>query len=239
MAIIVVNSPSRKYALSFAMGTKEKAQTCVKAIFHDNYPLQQYLAVRFQRQMCRSALISVLLLSALSTAGQQHIEFSRYRLKSLSFQHSTVFSADELVRQFPISPGEKFDASKIRKGLDNVRSLYCRAGYVNFVPIPAPQLDDATHTISLVVDVDEGALFSYGELTVLGEESEPGARQKLVDGWKPYRGKPYDCGHSLESFLRDVHARPLVKPEQILKTTMDVRAHTMNVEMTLATPPLP
>jgi hypothetical protein len=168
-------------------------------------------------------------------AGQQ-IEFSRYRLKSISFEHATVFSADELRRQFPVRSGEKFDVAAIRKGLDNVRALYCSAGYVNFTPLPDTQVDEATRTISLVVDLDEGLLFRYGELIVSGEESQPGARQKLLDAWKQYRGTPYDCGESLESFLRDVHARASVKAEHVFKTTMDIPARTMNVEITLAKP---
>lgn len=130
-----------------------------------------------------------------------------------------------------------FDVGKIQTGLENLRRVYCNAGYVNFTSVPDTQVDEPNRMISLRVEVDEGPVYRYGKLIVDGEESELGARQKLLAAWKPYQGRLYDCGKSLENFLHDLHARPNVKPDQVLKTSMDNEAQTVNVQITLAKSP--
>ena len=181
-------------------------------------------------------VIATVILSAFSVAAQ-HVELSKYRLTSVSVSGSKAFSSDELTRQFPIAPGETFDVSKVRTGLENLQHMYCNAGYPAFASVPDTRIDEAHHTISLSVDVDEGSMYRYGELMVEGEESQSGARQKLLAAWKTYEGKRYDCGKLLETFLHEVHAAPKVKANQVFKEFLDNQMKTVNVQITLAKSP--
>lgn len=161
----------------------------------------------------------------------------QYRLKDLRFTTGTVFSATELRAAFPIADSDIFDREKIALGLENLRQLYGRKGYVNFSAVPQTSVDGETHTISLVVDLDEGSEFQLGKLIIRGEESEPGAREKLLKTWESYEGRIYDFT-LLNRFLRDLHARPGVKPEQIFEVSEDLQARVVNVYITLVKPPI-
>lgn len=80
----------------------------------------------------------------------------QYRLDHLSFSGGTVFSADELRAMVPMKDGDIFDTEKMRVGLKNLRDKYEARGYVNFVPVPNTEIDDAKQKIAVTFDLDEG-----------------------------------------------------------------------------------
>jgi len=164
-------------------------------------------------------------------------EGHQYRLKDISFTHQKAFTEAELRKLMPMEAGDIFDVSKIHQGLENLRELYGSYGYVNSTPVPDTKIDENANLISLVIDIDEGGLFHWGKLTVTGVESEPGARQRLLKAWRAYEGMPYDGGAALKRLLRDIHAQPKVKPEEIFETSMDEKSHLVNVYLTLLNPP--
>lgn len=160
-------------------------------------------------------------------------EGEQYRFKDLAFRNPKAFPAEQLQRQFPLSSGDIFDVEKVRLGLKSLRDLYGQSGYLNFTPVPDTQFNDQERTISLIIDLDEGSVFYVGRLTVAGEESQPGARDKLLQAWKKYEGQRYDPG-VMDRFLRDVHARPGVKWEHVLEISQDNANHVVNAYMSLA-----
>jgi len=162
-------------------------------------------------------------------------EGEQYRLKEIRFTPNSQSSAAELRAAFPIGDGDIFDRAKIGAGLEGLRQNYVQKGYVNFSAVPETEIDEGAHSISLNIDIDEGSVFHMGALTVLGVESEPGARDKLVSAWNLYQGKVFDP-RLLQRFLRDVGARPRVKPEQIFRISFDQQAQAANVSMTLLNP---
>lgn len=164
-------------------------------------------------------------------------EGRQYRFKDMSFPGATVFSEEDLRRQFPINSGDIFDRSKISEGLENLRKLYVARGYINFTPVPDTMIDDDPDLISLKIDIDEGTLFHWGELMVNGVESQPGARQKLLAEWQAYRGTPYDGDITLKRLLRHFHTVPPVEPYEVFGLSRDERAGLVNVSITLVKPP--
>jgi len=163
------------------------------------------------------------------TAGQ------KYRLRDIRFTDSSVLFPSELRAAFPIEDGDIFDRAKVALGLESLRKLYGNKGYIFFSAVPETEVDDSAQTIALKVDLDEGPLFYAGSLTVGGEESQAGAREKLFKTWKSYEGQVYDL-HTLERFLRDLHARPGVRPEQVFEVSLDGTTHLANVHLYLARP---
>lgn len=162
-------------------------------------------------------------------------EGQQYRLKELQFKNAAAFPLAELRTAFRISDGDIFDREKIADGLESLRRLYGTKGYVDFSAVPETSIDEDAHLISLSVDLDAGYVFRLGTLTVLGEESEPGARQKLLSTWRAYEGKVYDF-RLLQQFLNDLGARRNVKPEQIFEISQDPTGKLVNVSMTLVKP---
>lgn len=161
----------------------------------------------------------------------------QYRLKSISFTREKVFAASELRGQFAIADGDIFNVEEIRQGLDALRKLYGSKGYIDFTPVPNEQTDDAAHTISLMVDVDEGAQFRIGPLFLDGVEAKPGAGAKLLADWKQYQGRIYDPA-ILEKFLRDNAALlPAgITWAQNLAIKQDARTHVLIFRLDLPDP---
>lgn len=163
-------------------------------------------------------------------------EGKQYRLKDLQFKNTAAFPVTELRAAFPIADRDIFDRAKIAAGLETLRLLYAGKGFVNFSAVPETMIDEDASTISLDVDLDAGEIYYLGTLTVLGLESEPGARTKLLSTWSSYQGRVFDY-RLLPQFLKDVGARPQVKPEQILTISQDPEGKVVNVSITLAKPP--
>lgn len=155
-----------------------------------------------------------------------------YHLAAVTFEHGTAFAESELRRQIPIADGDVFDIEKVRQGLEYLRILYC--AYLNFTPVPETQVDERAATIRLTMDLDEGAVYRTGQLLIQGQ-GEPGARDRLLAAWKPFEGRVYDCD-VLSRFLREIHARPAIKPEDIFTLSLDAQAHVVNVSINLAQP---
>ncbi|MFB3813922.1 MAG: POTRA domain-containing protein [Terriglobales bacterium] len=131
-------------------------------------------------------------------------EGPQYRLAELVFVNARAFPASELRQLFPIQNGAPFDTRKIRQGLDAMRRLYAKNGYIDFTPVPDTRIDRDAGTIVLNIDVNEGTRYRFGPLVLSGAEPAPGVSQKLQEYWKAYIGRPYDPG-LLERFV-DEHA---------------------------------
>jgi outer membrane protein assembly factor BamA len=127
-------------------------------------------------------------------------EGAQYTLKQITFQTSPTrtnptgeltLSPGELRGAFPIADGDVFDTSKIRQGLDELRTLYGERGYINFTPVADTQIDDARRSIGLAIDIDEGKQFRIGRVTGL-EKLESLMAQDFRAFGEQHAGKPYN-----------------------------------------------
>lgn len=116
----------------------------------------------------------------------------QFKLESIKFNGEKAFSGDQLRLQFLISDADICNVEKIRQGLDRLRKLYATQGFINFAPVPNTETDDASATVTLTIDVDEGRQFRLGGLLLDGEEPHAGDSAKLIEAWKPMQGNVYD-----------------------------------------------
>jgi outer membrane translocation and assembly module TamA len=104
------------------------------------------------------------------------VEGKQYRLGDLRLIHMTAFSEPELRDVFLIQRGEIFSREKISKGLEELRRVYGREGYINFTAVPDTVFDENNDSINLEIDVDEGKQFRLRSVEVLGGDAETKAR---------------------------------------------------------------
>jgi hypothetical protein len=119
----------------------------------------------------------------------------QFRLGGITFRSMNgrnVFTADQLRAQFPLQDGAIFNATDIGKGLENLKDLYGEHGYINFGAIPKPVYDNTLHTVSLIVDMDQGRSFKFGKLLFEGIEPRAGMAQSLLASWQDVEGKLYN-----------------------------------------------
>ena len=164
-------------------------------------------------------------------------EGERYRLDTVTFEGVKAFPEQELRRLFPINQGDIFNTEAVRKGLDDMRSLYASKGYINFTPVPETQVNEVAQTVSLQVMADEGPVFRVGKLQLDGVETRPGAGAELLAAWKQYEGKVF-APEILTDFAQRNAA--LLPPEenstQLFKTRVDGQARLVNVQLELPSP---
>lgn len=116
----------------------------------------------------------------------------QYRLGQIRFENVTVFSSNQLRQLVPLQSGDLFNATEFSKSLDALRNLYSTRGYVDMVLNPVPRIDESRHVINLVLSLDEGKPYNFGQLSLEGVEPHAGAAKALLATWKPLEGKPYN-----------------------------------------------
>jgi len=96
-------------------------------------------------------------------------EGRQYRLKKITFKNNrAVANLGTLRALFPIADGDIFGREQISKGIESLRRVYDELGYVNFTCLPDTEVDEASTTVSLQIDFDEGKLFYVSRVEMLG-----------------------------------------------------------------------
>ena len=111
-----------------------------------------------------------------------------YRLADITFLDNHAFSADRLRQAFPLKRGDVFARSKVAAGLESVRQLYGKRGYldVTFIPDVEPS---SNATMMLKVSAIEGTQYHMGKLEMLASKEVAG---RLRSEWKLPEGTVYD-----------------------------------------------
>jgi hypothetical protein len=158
---------------------------------------------------------------------------AQYRLGEIRFRKATVFPAAQLRSVFSQRNGDLFNATEFSKGLDDLRKLYGTRGYVNMVANPVPSIDESRRIIDLVLEVDEGEAYDFGELYLEGVEPHPGAGKALLASWKPLEGKRFNT-LELERWLQANHSEWKVGTQvtQWTKMAMDPRSKVVDLTLT-------
>ena len=92
----------------------------------------------------------------------------QYHLGEVRFENASGFTETALRAQVPLQQGDLFRAPKVREGLDNLRRLYVKLGYIDFTTEAQTDIDDSAHRIDLTLRLSLGAQYRIGALTVRG-----------------------------------------------------------------------
>jgi outer membrane protein insertion porin family len=96
-------------------------------------------------------------------------EGERYRLQGITFTGNKAAPNSRALRAiFSQKDGEIFNMTAFQKGLEALRKAYGQMGYINFVAIPTPSFDDAKHTVTWNLDIDEGKQFTVARIEFQG-----------------------------------------------------------------------
>ena len=116
-------------------------------------------------------------------------EGPEFYLSDIVWTGMKELTEDELQRTMPIHPGDVASRRQIADGLDRLRKLYASKGYINFTSFPDTKIDADARTLALVINVDEGAQFRFGDLTLPGLDD--GSKQMVMRRWESMRGTVY------------------------------------------------
>ena len=78
---------------------------------------------------------------------------------------------------FGMTTGDVFSTEKLRKGIENMRKLYGKFGYIDFVPEPNFDIIPDTDQIDLTLTADEGKQFFVRRIDFSGNTT---TRDKVI-----------------------------------------------------------
>lgn len=157
--------------------------------FKDVHLQRGYLEVKFgepeatvEPDTSDPALVDV---SVPVTPGPQFV------LGKVDWTGNRAFPASQLQKLVHAEPGKPVDALQFRKDLDEVRKLYSTRGYLKANPKPVSQLEFASSTANYTIQVAEGAVYRFIEVTFDGVDDHLSVR--LREAWSLRSGEPYDA----------------------------------------------
>ena len=96
-------------------------------------------------------------------------EGERYRLAAIKFTgYKPGTNVKALRAIFSQKDGTIFNLTTFQKDLQNLQKAYSQNGYINFSPLPVPTFDDAKHTVTWNIDIDEGKQFTVSRIEFQG-----------------------------------------------------------------------
>jgi outer membrane protein insertion porin family len=123
-------------------------------------------------------------------------EGARYKLGGITFKGNKAVTNTKVLRaQFALKDGEYFNATLFGKGLEQLRKAYGELGYINFVPTPAPRVDEANKLIYLDIDIDEGKPFYVSRIEFTGNtitRDKVIRRELLLEEGQIYNSRLWD-----------------------------------------------
>ena len=114
-----------------------------------------------------------------------------YHLNTINFVGVKLFrTPEELFPQvFRMKKGDPFSTEKLQKGFEELRKLYGRFGYINFLVEPEPEPIPGTDQINLTLRFDEGNQFFVRRIDFSGNTTTRDKvirRELLIDEGDPF-----------------------------------------------------
>ena len=126
-----------------------------------------------------------------------------YRWKGVEWNGNNVLSTITLTNTVRLKSGDVADGMAIEAAWDRVHEEYGRRGYMQTKVEPQATYDDAAHTVSYHVHIEEGKTFRFGSLVITG--LSPNAERHLRDAWPIQQGELFDKA-KYEEFLTKLQA---------------------------------
>lgn len=113
-----------------------------------------------------------------------------YHWKEVRWTGNATVSEFTLSSGVGLKPGDVADGMKIEAGWDRVREEFARHGYLDSKVDAVPTFDEAAHTVSYSVSIQEGRQYRFGKMVLTG--LSPAAEKKLQAAWPIPQGEVFD-----------------------------------------------
>ena len=131
-----------------------------------------------------------------------------YHWKEVHWVGNATVSEFTLSSGIGLKPGDIADGMKIEAGWDRVREEFAHHGYLDAKVDPVASFDEAAHTVSYSVAVQEGRQYRFGKMVLTG--LSPAAEKKLHAAWPIPQGEIFD-----KMKYEDVLAKLQLHQEQV------------------------
>ena len=113
-----------------------------------------------------------------------------YHWKELLWTGNATVSEFTLSSDAGLKPGDVADGMRIEAAWDRVREELAHHGYLDAKVDPVATFDEASHTVSYSVAIQEGKQYRFGKMVLTG--LSPTAEKKLLAAWPIPQGEIFD-----------------------------------------------
>jgi outer membrane protein insertion porin family len=159
-----------------------------------------------------------------------------YNLGKVTIVGPTPIAADKLLAEGDFKTGDIDNSELIAAGLERIRKVVLRAGYLDVKVTSERRVDDAKKTADIDVRVDSGPQYLMGKVTLTGLDLEGEAAIKRI--WSLKEGAPFNPeypDHFLDRVREDGIFDHLGKTKA--ETKIDAKTHVVAVTLVFAADP--
>jgi outer membrane protein assembly factor BamA len=154
----------------------------------------------------------------------------QYRLAAIEIAGYKSFSAESLRALMRTPLGEPANAVQLDTDIEAMKKLYGTRGYMTASIQPDPELDDTNSTVRYVLRIQEGEVYSMGDLEIRGLDSRMSAR--LEDDWRLRAGDPYDSSYPKQFLDREDKEIPVMSDWDVnVRESVNQKEHTVDVTL--------
>ncbi len=157
-------------------------------------------------------------------------EGASYDLGKVSIEGASGFKREDLAKTGNFKTGDIANFEEVQHGLDRIRNLLRRNGYLEARTAVERKLDDAHKTVDLTVRIDEGPQFTFGSLEIVGLDLNGEAAIRRM--WTPRPGKPFNADYP-DHFLNRVKEDGVFDNLQKTRAAVKVNEQEHTADVTL------
>jgi Surface antigen variable number repeat len=116
-------------------------------------------------------------------------EGPKYKVGAITFVKNRAFTAERLRSEFPLKTGAVFERGKVASGIEGLRKVYARDGYLDYVGIPETT-PGSNATMDLNLTVEEGPQYRLDKVEFVAKKE---TISRLQVQWKLAPGSVYDA----------------------------------------------
>jgi outer membrane protein insertion porin family len=140
---------------------------------------------------------------------------------------------EALKNTFPLKPGDVFSASKVRKAIEDYGKIYGQYGFIDFVPQPDTEIDEAAKRINMTMRFDEGKQYYVRRIEFSGNTTTRDKvirREMLIDEGQLFNKRAWEISilrlNQLDYFER-------IDPEKAVDVKRNTRDATVDLNLKL------
>jgi outer membrane protein insertion porin family len=154
----------------------------------------------------------------------------QYKLAEIEIAGNKSFSAEALRALIHAQLGEPANAVQFDADIEVMNKLYGTRGYMSASVQPDPELDDTNSTVRYVLRIQEGEVYSMGDLDIRGLDARMAAR--LEDDWRLRGGDPYDSSYPKQFLDREAKETSVLSDwDASVRESLNEKEHTVDVTL--------
>jgi hypothetical protein len=154
----------------------------------------------------------------------------QYKLAEIEIGGHKSFSAETLRQLMHAEMNQPANSVQLDTDIEAMKKLYGTRGYMAVGIRPYMEMDDANSTVNYALRIQEGDVYSMGDLDIRGLDSRMSAR--LEDDWRLRGGDPYDSSYP-KQFLdqEDKEISVMSDWDASVRESLNAKEHTVDVTL--------